>query len=89
MDHTAQNIDILPAAIPASSSTANIVVRQRIGAGRADLKRCRRRGHIMQTIQRLTGYDSNEVSLPLMLWPTDSRPQQRLGAALCNSGRMR
>ena len=89
MGHTAQNIHILPAAISASSSTANIVVRQRLGVGGAHLKRCRRREYVMQTVQRLPGYGSGTVSFPVMFWSPESRPRQRQGAALCNSGRIR
>lgn len=89
MGHTAQHTHILPAAIPASSSSANSVLRQRIGEGRAHLKRCRRREHVMHTVQRLPGYGSGAVSLPVMLWPSDSRQRQRQGAALCNNGRMK
>lgn len=89
MGHTAQNTNILPASIPSSSSSANTVLRQRIGGGRAHIKRCQRSEHVMQTVQRLPGYGSGAVSLPVMLWPTDSRQRQRQGAPLCNYGRMK
>ena len=89
MAHTAQNTNILPASIPSSYSSANTVLRQRIWEGLAQIKCCQRSEHVMQTVQRLPGYGSGAVSLPVILWPTDSRQRQRQGAPLCNCGRMK
>jgi len=78
--HTAQNINILPTSIPSLSPSTGTALRQRIGASLAQIKRCQRGEHVMQTVQRPPGYRSGAVSLLVILWPTDSRQRQRQGS---------
>ncbi len=90
MGHTAQNINILPTSIPSLSPSTSTALRQRIGASLAQIKRCQRGEHVMQTVQRPPGYGSGAVSTALQLWEEemseDAIPTARRRGAAIESG---